>query len=131
MKEVEEKVTASEPRKKSCTSCQKNALPPEEAATKETTRKFERVPISEQKDPGEDTSSSSPKKIRRKTTEKLKRVDSKSRSEDNLDNFQNPKLAPEKWETLADELLQRGVQKTADEKKERGTISLTNHWVLG
>ena len=43
----------------------------------------------------------------------------KARPVEILDTFQKHNLAPEEWELLADQLLQRGVQKTHDEVRLR------------
>ena len=38
-----------------------------------------------------------------------------TKTEDILNTFQNRKLALAEWETMADQVLRRGVQKVADE----------------
>ena len=65
-------------------------------------------------DPREGTINSTPKKAQKKL-QKLKKTESKTRPEDILSTFQNHKLAPEEWETLADQLLPRRIQKAANE----------------
>ena len=57
-------------------------------------------------------SSSTPKN---KQKAQLKKIDSETRPEDILDTFQNRNLAPAEWESFADQLLKRGVQKVADD----------------
>ena len=42
-------------------------------------------------------------------------IRSETRLEDILDKFQNRNLVPAEWESLADQLLKRGVQKVADD----------------
>ena len=74
----------------------------------------------------EGTTCSTPKKTQKNSTKKLKKIGTKTRPEDILNTLQNHNLAPEDWDTLADQLLKSGVQKATDEidlrrnPKERG-----------
>ena len=54
------------------------------------------------------------KKTVKKAAKMFRKLDKKTKPEDILDTFQKQNLAPEEVEPLADQLLQRGVQKAAD-----------------
>ena len=98
-----------ERRSKAAQAAKKDSSTQEEKTTEETIRIPKPTPTSKQMDPGEKISNSTPKKSQKKSAEKLKRIDSKTRPEDIQDTFRNHNLAPGDWETLSDQLLQRGV----------------------
>ena len=50
---------------------------------------------------------------------KLKKVEVSTKPEDILDTLQNENLAPADWENLTNQILKRGVQKVADELREK------------
>ena len=81
----------------------------EKDAAKERPATTDNQTVAENRNSSKDSQSSSTP--RKKQKGKLKKMDMSSKPKDILGTFQNRNLASTNWETLADQVLKRGVQK--------------------